>query len=116
MGRLLEIRAVFVVMLIALFVGAACSGGPAPSAVDATESPGQIIEGGGSGKGGGGGKLGKGNKGGGNNGGAGGGANTSGGSSGGSVPATATDGSTVSASGETVSEKQQAERARKLAK
>jgi ABC-type branched-subunit amino acid transport system substrate-binding protein len=115
MGRLLEIRGVFVVALIALFVGAACSGGPAPSAADATQSPGQIVDDGGSGKIGGG-KAGGGkgfnkNGGGKQGGSSGGSAGTSGGSSGGHV-----SGNTVSASGQTVSEKQQAEHARKLAK
>lgn len=114
MGRLREIRWVFVVALVALFVGAACSGGPAPSAGDATESPGQIIENGDSGQNGGkvtDGKAGKKGGGGQQSGSSDGGAGTS---SGGSVDHV--QGNTVSASGQTVSEKQQAEHARKLAK
>ncbi|HYI44134.1 MAG TPA: ABC transporter substrate-binding protein [Actinomycetota bacterium] len=116
MGRLLEIRGVFVVVLLAMFVGAACSGGPAPSAADPAESPGQIVDNGDSGKIGGG-KLGKGKgKSSGKKGGGSGGTSSGGSSGGGGVPADATDGSTVSATGQKVSEKQQAERARRLAK
>src|SRR5687767_12129181 len=113
MGRFLEIRSVFVVALMALFAGAACSGGPAPSAT-ATQSPGQIIDDGSGDDFSGGNAKGKGGKGagGGNLSGGGGGGSSSGG---GGVPADATDGNTVSATGQVVSEKEQAERARRLA-
>ena len=114
MGRFLEIRWLFVVALMALFAGAACSGGPAPSAT-ATQSPGQIVDGSGDDFSGGNAK-GKPGKGGGGGGGAGsGGAGGGGTASGGGIPADATDGNTVSASGQVVSEKEQAERARRLA-
>src|SRR5688500_19636266 len=42
-GRIGEIRWVFVVALVALFVGAACSGRPAPEAEGSAES-GQIVD------------------------------------------------------------------------
>ncbi len=113
MRRFREIRWVFVVALLGLFAGAACSGRTAPTA-DATQDPGQIVdEGDYSGSGGKAGKMGKGGGGGGYSGGGG---SVSGGSGGGGVPSSATDGQTVSASGATVSEKQQAERARRLAR
>ena len=112
MIRSFEIRWVFVVALMALFAGAACSGGPAPSAT-ATQSPGQVLDDPAQGGQSGGVKVGKGGSGGGKVSGSGGGSSSGGG--GGSVPADATDGNTVSATGETVSEKEQAERARRLA-
>lgn len=112
MGRIADIRWVFVVALVGLFATTACSGGPAPSAADADAAADELAEltddgssTGGDVKGG---KLGKGSK-------AGGGKAT-GGAGSKSVPADATDGTTVSATGQTVSEEEQAQRSRRLAK
>ncbi|HWL64894.1 MAG TPA: ABC transporter substrate-binding protein [Actinomycetota bacterium] len=115
MGRLTEIRWVFVVALVALIGGAACSGGPVPQASQ-SQSPGQILDDSSGGNLGGkssGGKLGGSKSGGGGLGASGSGGGSTGG---GGIPADATDGNTVSATGETVSEKEQAERAHRLGK
>lgn len=113
MRRSADIRWTFVIALVSLVVGAACSGGPAPVTVaDPSASPDQFADlgdGDSSGKGF---KAAKGGK-------TGGGGKTKRGGGGGpskAVPADAVDGSTVSATGATVSEKQQAQRARRLSK
>ena len=109
MGRLSEVRWVFVVALIALVVGTACSGGPAPSAVDASASPeafgDELADAGETGKAARNAK--KSGK-----------AAAKGGGGGGTSSGAGPDlsGTTVTASGEAVTEKQQAERARRLAK
>lgn len=107
MGRIAQFRWVFVVILVVLVAGSACSGGPAPSASSST-SPGQIADlteddttdakGGKLGKAKAKGKAGKKAK------------------SARLGNASARSGTTVSATGQTVSQKEQAKRAKRLAK
>jgi ABC-type branched-subunit amino acid transport system substrate-binding protein len=106
MDGIYRIRWMSVVVLIALVVGTACSGGPPPEAASDVDSGEILTEDSGLGKGEakkGQGKVGKagGNK---------------KGPRGKGVPKDALDGNTVSASGQVISEKEQAERARKLAR
>jgi ABC-type branched-subunit amino acid transport system substrate-binding protein len=107
-----EIRWVSLVVLVALIVGTACSGEPPPDAEE--NSSGEILDLPEDGK-----KGGKGSKGGkkkGDGGGKGAGSAQASSGGGGGVPSDATDGNAVSASGDVVSEKKLAERARRLAK
>lgn len=103
MGRLSEIRWIFVVAMISLVVGSACSGGPAPSAADASASPDAFVDDlADSGTKGAKGKAGPAGK-------------SAGKKSGKNGKGPDLTGTTVSASGQAVTQKQQVERSERLA-